>query len=666
MNITNHYLWFHRKLTNIWIYFAIVGLFAALVLGIIAIISYYAPNKDTFIFHAYYFFGVSPAESPHEQVVLYLFIALLGIIFFNGLLITAFSSGVERYVERIRDGRKRFSLKHHYVMIGFNHYSSSIIDRILEDKHGCSKLVILTSKEIEAVRSKLRASLPEEKDNQVILYAGDGNTDKHVSKLNIDKAKAVYIMVEGNEWENQYTQSMTILKKISHYVSHHPSKYNSLLPVYLFINDTSSYNLVQRLNLPLAYLGYQGEGDGQFQQRIDLHVFNFYENWARLLWSYSGRKKNGRYVYDSLDFEPIEGTNKYVHLTIVGFNSMGRALLLEALRICHYPNFDEKTGENSTMITIIDPDVEKLKEQWKSQFPYLNQIKDICIDFIPHTVDNDEVRTKLKEWSRDTRQMLTIAICLSDPDSAITSALTLPEEMFYIYNHLKLKSNDIDNTNGKLSVVSNPTRPRILVRQHVKDSISDILLFNDTAYKNVKLFGTFLNGFDESLLDDDLSICVNGVYSDADCSRILLDESDIEQKTKDIPYESKFDEWKKKWLAYEQTPESFKMATRYQTDHYRILLPILERAHDNSDEDLKALIDALASTEHRRWIAERTLAGWRQAKEGEKRIDSLKIHTCITSHSKLPKDELIKDRNVVEFAPVLVEFVNKHKNKIEN
>jgi hypothetical protein len=34
------------------------------------------------------------------------------------------------------------------------------------------------------------------------------------------------------------------------------------------------------------------------------------------------------------------------------------------------------------------------------------------------------------------------------------------------------------------------------------------------------LFGTFLNGFDESLFDDDLSICVNGIYSDADCSRI--------------------------------------------------------------------------------------------------------------------------------------------------
>jgi hypothetical protein len=105
------------------------------------------------------------------------------------------------------------------------------------------------------------------------------------------------------------------------------------------------------------------------------------------------------------------------------------------------------------------------------------------------------------------------------------------------------------------------------------------------------------------------------------------------------------------------------MATRYQTDHYRILLPIIERAHDHSDENLKVLIDTLASTEHRRWIAERTLAGWRQAKEGEKRIDSLKIHTCITSHSKLPKDELIKDRNVVEFAPVLVEFVNRRKKK---
>ena len=213
---------------------------------------------------------------------------------------------------------------------------------------------------------------------------------------------------------------------------------------------------------------------------------------------------------------------------------------------------------------------------------------------------------------------------------------------------------------------THPTRPRILVRQHVKDSISDILSSNDTAYKNVQLFGTFLNGFDESLFDDDLSICVNGIYSDADCSRILLDESNVEQKIKDIPYENKFDEWKKKWSAYEQTPESFKMATRYQTDHYRTLLSIIERAHNHSNEDLKVLIDARASTEHRRWIAERTLAGWRQAKVGEKRIDSLKIHTCITTHSKLPKDELIKDRNVVEFAPVLVEFANRRKKKIDN
>ena len=612
--------------------------------------------------HTFYLFGINPVDDHHIPWTLSsLIVGIIGIVIFNGLLITAFSSGVERYIERIRDGRKRFRLKSHYIMIGYNHYSSSIIERILGTENSQTKLVILTSKDAEDVRAKLRASLSEEIDNRIIIYAGDGNTDKHVSKLNLDKAIGVYIMVEGNEWENQYTQSMTLLKEINNYSYRHTLNSGSLLPVNLFINETSAFDLVQRLDLPTNYIGCQPDENSKVQQNIDLHIFNFYDNWARLLWSYSGRKKNGIYVYDSLDFEPIEGTDKYVHLVIVGFNSMGRALLLEALRICHYPNFKESTNENKSLITIIDPEARKLEDQWNSQYPYLNQIKDICIDFIPSTIESKEVRESLSQWSHDDRKLLTIAICLSDPDTAMTMALSLPEDIFFNYKDLELRPNNESNPDGKQIVIDNPIRTHILVRQNVKRSVSDIISFNNIAYKNVKLFGTFLNGFDEGLLNDDLSICVNGIYSDTICSKILSNKDNAEQELLDIPYESKFDQWKYNWLDYEQTPETNKMSTRYQTDHYRILLPILERAKSLKEDEYKSLMDLLSCTEHRRWIAERTLAGWRQIKEEEKRIDSLKIHTCIVPHTILPEKEFIKDRNVVTFAPILVDFVNRCK-----
>lgn len=653
----NLYLKFHRWLTNIWVYFVSLAFMVCLMLGLLCL---FVPEGST-IFHTFYLFGVNPVDCDHEKWELSsLIIGIIGILIFNGLLITAFSNGIERYVERIRDGRKRFNLKDHFIMIGYNHYSVSVIELILsKEEHKNTKLVILTSKKPNSVRAKLQAALSTDIDNRIIIYAGDGNADRHVSKLNIDKGKAVYIMVEGNEWENQYTQSISLLKEITNYTGNRSLSSGTLLPVYLFINETSSFNLIQRLNLPSNYIGQQH--NKEIVQSIDLHVFNFYDNWARLLWSYAGRKENGQYVYDSLDFEPIEGTSKHVHLVIIGFNSMGCALLMEAIRICHYPNFDEHSGDNKSLITIIDPEAKKLERLWKAQYPNIDQIEDICVDFIASYGESEEVRRQLKEWGLNENKMLTVAICLSDPDSAMSMALSLPEELFFHYDDLKLTPCNADDPNGKQIVENNPVRARILIRQHVKNTISDIIAYNNILYNNVRLYGTFLKGFDEELLDDDLAICVNGIYADPECSNILSDKTNAQQKLSNIPYESKYIEWKKAWLDYEQTPETFKMATRYQTDHYRTVLSILERSKGKSQEDVDILMDCLASAEHRRWTAERILTGWRQAKTGEKRVDSLKIHTCILPHSKLPTEELIKDRNVVYFAPILVNYVKKYK-----
>jgi len=53
----------------------------------------------------------------------------------------------------------------------------------------------------------------------------------------------------------------------------------------------------------------------------------------------------------------------------------------------------------------------------------------------------------------------------------------------------------------------------------------------------------------------------------------------------------------------------------------------------------------LAEAEHRRWMAEKILAGWRF---GEKRDNSRKLHPSINIYSQLTEAEKQKDRDTVQ------------------
>ena len=167
--------WFHRKLTNIWIYF--IALFVFTFFVIVAV--YLFTPENLFSNFICYYLGINPVNggSLMDYELRVILIAILGIFTFTGLLIAAFSSGVERYIERIREGRKRFLfLRNHHVMIGYNQYSPSIIEHILTDAPK-SKMVILTLEDVKQVRTKLQASLSDDLEKRIIIYAGDGNTD---------------------------------------------------------------------------------------------------------------------------------------------------------------------------------------------------------------------------------------------------------------------------------------------------------------------------------------------------------------------------------------------------------------------------------------------------------------------------------------------------------
>jgi hypothetical protein len=94
-------------------------------------------------------------------------------------------------------------------------------------------------------------------------------------------------------------------------------------------------------------------------------------------------------------------------------------------------------------------------------------------------------------------------------------------------------------------------------------------------------------------------------------------------------------------VEWEQLPEALREANRNQVDHQPIKRAVLRRS--TSPETLEAVAEA----EHRRWMADRIIAGWRR---GETRDDARKLHPSLRPYHDLTETEKDKDREAVTTA----------------
>ena len=400
-----------------------------------------------------------------------------------------------------------------------------------------------------------------------------------------------------------------------------------------------------------------------FSKSVYFRPFNYYEHWTRLLWvkheadvyDISGVKK--RITYPRLTFSLGEGTDKYIHVIVSGFSQMGMALVLHVLRAAHFSNYTE-ANELKTRITIVDPNLDTLKPLFLSQYKHLEQIYDIDIDY--RNCMLEEISDELIGWCTDRRQMITIAICLSDNDMALSQALNLPLEAYY------QKGRNSDEL------------PRILVRQRSLSGIwemldekeheeltpkeSDAKSFREgkyNKYHNLYPFGMVVSGFYPDDLDD-LKACL--VHIDYEDKWLYTNKPESEKLTIDRIYHlvEKEDDKElkeliltaiKRWYAM---PENVKWANRYQTDNHHVLKCVLHSMGIVELADLDASgnsISICSDIEHRRWVGERVVSGWQQSPyllDGSPmRQDSLLLHYDITKTSKIG-NEAVKDQTVVK------------------
>ena len=539
-----------------------------------------------------------------------------------------------------------------------------------------------------------------------------------------------------NRLANDVPKLTALLEKVRHSSEFKPT------PFYVQMDEVPTVDLIKRMEYKIGSKALLRQApDANMSQedlnaskiklkirRVDLGLvgvyirpFSYYEGWARAIWGapYDETKdievkdENGsvvgKYTYVvnyPLDFRPM-GEKSYVHLVVAGLSLAGEALVIEAIRICHYPR-----GEK-TRVTIIDPDP-NVEMDFRVHYAEVFNLKDIEIDFLRERIQSANARALLDSEARNGDCLLTVAICLRDIESAMLEGLCLPWNLYYAYDSSQLGSGNKERMLKRLQYPKHP--PRILVYQeHVHGNPEEGESAPPIRYQYVRPFGMQEEGFQVKCMRTFAGVYLNAVFFwplDADGSSFLGPFLDSEYaksnpdlgarvrafcgKWKEkldkglqsaIPADERYDLLKRIISLDNSILDYFrKYAFRrfvmmdtvkewgnvYVPDSYGTILRSIgltaERPSGGFDlasaESFKSLCDAneqtffkacsvavlersLEETEHLRWIADRALMGYRQgrAEANESRDDGYRYHNAMRPYSELPLELLHIERN---------------------
>ena len=593
---------------------------------------HFRDSSDVTNHHNNYRIIKDPSPSDRWDYFKYVVLYCLGLIVFNGLLIATINRFMATRADRYKKGAITYkSIRDHIVIIGYGPSCVPIIRNIRHrfNTNPSTYFLILSNQNIEAIRREIQTQLPDAEE-RIVIYSGDMDSKSQLNRLNIGQTKEAYILGEGHE-AGRDSKNLECAKRVKEIREKGAVEHTLHLNVQF--DKPSSYSTIKRITIPKKY--YKNDNGDEVTY---LRPFNFFENWARLLW--------GTYKLDDyktldqslmVDIDPKKGqtlAQRHVHLVIAGFNEMGEALLLEALRICHYPNYNESTGANKTLITVVDPKMDEMLPRFKSQYPYLNQISDVEIEYKSCQLEDEALRSSLSDWAVRKDTVLTVAICLYDSDDSLSAALSLPDPLYY---HI---------AEGK--VVPNNTT-QILVRQEIRSGLTELLDEENGKYANVKIFGMPDKGVDDTLLDDKMAIITGAYYH---FKYELGTAKDFFELARECPKEA-FKEAAKNWISLN---EDKRFANRYQTEIYK--------THQTYRPMLEQYPELLYQTEHMRWCAERSITGYRDMHEENVKDGTYQLHKLIVPYRDLSDHEKGKDKDVLEIMDKVIALAKETKVEI--
>lgn len=254
------------------------------------------------------------------------------------------------------------------------------------------------------------------------------------------------------------------------------------------------------------------------------------------------------------------------HVLLIGCGAVGKSILIQLLKTWHFDNAQKLE------VSIIDKKAALIVEKLRIDFPGIESLFNLhAFELDINLLSAEELNQKIV----GSNPVSTAFICLDQPNLIIETAFRL--RRWYFNYPVQL----------------------VLVFRSEKSVVAKLLGRLERKETDARIFAYSTTGFEHTI---DYVVCET-------LDQVLKLAYDKMHKT----------DSSQNWSAWDKLSEEMKESNRLVHDHQIIKIRALNRrrwlnggkryvyGEKLSDEE----IEMLAEMEHRRWFAERTLAGWR-------------------------------------------------------
>ena len=425
-------------------------------------------------------------------------ISLIGTFLLSGVLVSLLVSLFNQRAERWEKGELQYVFKYsdYCVVIGGHDAVPYLVQQLVIEY---KRVIVLTNRDIPPFRREVESRLEESQKEQVIFYHGYRNSEADLMHLHLDRKNlnAIYVLGESRVYGEEETSHDTINMTCLDILNKLRGKLDNRIDCYVFFEHQTTSVIFQKFANNMKY------------HSLNFIPYNFYELLAQkaIGWeSFDGlATRLDRFGDNRID------ADKHVHLVIIGMSKMGQALGLEAIRVCHYPNYakaqmqfeyekvdnaQELMKNRRTKITFIDCNMKELLDSFKCRYKRLldeipwsyvdydytlnsqlhplrdnNQkiVPDIELEFVNGRIQNEKVIKHLVNISVDSCTVLTIASCLSKSNQSIASILYLPKN---VLEKTEIMIYQPDSTKLVESIVINGTSDKLKAFGEISQSVN--------------------------------------------------------------------------------------------------------------------------------------------------------------------------------------------------
>ena len=575
---------------------------------------------------------------------------VLGIIIFNGMIISVMTTALSRRVEEHNEGHLHYLKSGHYIIMGYDDMVPSFVTHIFE-KDKDAYILILSAANAQYIREKLKKVFTEKEQAHIIINYGHRMSKEYYKDIHLESAEQIYIV----GWRSVSAHdaiNVECVDSICRYLNQpgmtqHPNRITCVfedLDTYSAFKTSEIFGEVKELG-------------------IEFVPYNFYAGWAKQVFVKRFHKDMDKPT-EIIRYPAVYGDgikpddSKFVHLVFVGTTNFAVAFAMEAAHVLHFPNFHKKGVK--TLITFIDIHADKEKDEFVTRNRHFFEVQshyyqdlsdnskddtrkklspsyfnkengykegvdydflDVEFEFIKGDIFSRKVQDVVSGWAKDTEhQYLSIFLALADQRSNFAFGMNMPDEVYDNEINVFIRQDRSDNFVSNLRAADEAIKKDEKKNTYAKVQDGDVMTKTlGGRYAHIFPFGMNETAYcaDEKSLER--AKLINYLYETANYeNNKFRGIMRLEAISKERIWADADKFWRKLSVAlkWSNLYNAYTIRTKIAT-----LRAIRDLENDVTIHDLGTLTDTevedLAQVEHNRWNVEKLLMGYRKPHKDE-------------------------------------------------